>query len=157
MLYLWSGNQAIIPHASLCSISTPVHTHTPSRTHPPPCIQSQRAVLTTILPPGPWLRTLTPNHWFSLLSFCTSAGGMTAGMRRGKRKPSPLLSSPGHAPSPAPRGPHLLGQCPLCSSQSLPGSGGKRRDLQCDSPAAQAEPAPVERPPVACTMGRGRN
>lgn len=54
-------------------------------------------VLTTILPPGPWLRTLTPNHWFSLLSFCTSAGGRTLGIRGGKRRPSPPLPS-SHVP-----------------------------------------------------------
>lgn len=112
-------------------------------------------VLTTILPPGPWLRTLTPNHWFSLLSFCTSAGGRIVEMRRGKRRLSPLLPFLCPAPSPTLRGPHLRGRCPLCSSQSLPGSGGKRRGLRCDSPAAQAEPGPAEHPPAACTTGQG--
>lgn len=31
--------------------------------------------LTTILPPAPWLFTLTPSHWFSLLSRCRSTVG----------------------------------------------------------------------------------
>ena len=59
--------------------------------------QKKDMVLTTILPPGPWLRTLTPSHWFSLLSFCTSAGGRILGIRGGKRRPSPPLPS-SHVP-----------------------------------------------------------
>ena len=132
-----------------CAHAHRIHTHTPH-----PCIRSQGVVLTTILPPGPWLRTLTPNHWFSLLSFCTSAGGRTLGIRRGKRRPSPLLPFMRCTPSPPLQGPHLHGRCPLCSSQSLPGSGDKRRGLQCDSPAAQAKPGPAEHPPAACTTGQ---
>lgn len=65
---------------------------------------SQGVVLTTILPPGPWLRTLTPSHWFSLLSFCTLAEAKTLGIRGGNRRPSPALPSSHTAPTPPSQG-----------------------------------------------------
>ena len=78
---------------------------------------------------------------------------MNPGKKEEAKSSPPLLTCP---PIPAPQSPHLPGRCPLCSSQSLPGSGGKRRDLQCDLPAALAGPEPGERPPAACTMEEGQ-
>lgn len=141
---------------NLCSVSPCMHLHAHTHTHTPPWHTVTEVVLTTILPPGPWLRTLTPNHWFSLLSFCTSAGGRTLGIRGEKRRPRPLLPSSCAPPTPLPQRTYLPGQCPLCSSQSPPGSRGKRRGLQCGSPAAQAKPGPGEHPPAACAMGQGQ-
>lgn len=108
-------------------------------------------VLTTILPPAPWLFTLTPSHWFSLLSRCRSTGG------DGQRQPLPGplgLGNQGVAPLQTEHPPsctaHLLRRWAPASSRRARGSAGRRRAPRSGWHLGWAAPALGGPPPAAC-------
>lgn len=108
-------------------------------------------VLTTILPPAPWLFTLTPSHWFSLLSRCRSTGG------DGQRQPLPGplgLGNQGVAPLQTKHPPsctaHLLRRWAPASSRRARGSAGRRRAPRSGWHLGWAAPALGGPPPAAC-------